>query len=78
MGRMTPLDELVAALPGGVVVTEVEAMEKYRFDWSRDQAAGTPLAVVRAEDADQVQTAARGLDPGTAAVLELRATGGRR
>ena len=27
---------------------------------------------------DQVQFAARDLDPGTAAVLELRATGGRR
>jgi len=26
---------------------------------------------------EQVQTAARALDPGTAAVLELRATGGR-
>jgi zinc protease len=27
---------------------------------------------------DQVRAAARDLDPGTAAVLELRATGGRR
>jgi glycolate oxidase len=56
---MTSVDELVAALPEGVVVTEPDAMEKYRFDWSRDQSAGKPLAVVRAEDAGQVQTAVR-------------------
>jgi glycolate oxidase len=50
---------LVDLLPDGVVITDPEAMEKYRFDWSRDSAAGTPLAVVRAESADQVQTAVR-------------------
>ena len=42
-----------------MVVTDPEAMEKYRFDWSRDATAGTPLAVVRAENAEQVQTAVR-------------------
>ncbi len=56
---MTSVDALVAAFPEGVVLTEPDAMEKYRFDWSRDQTAGTPLAVVRAEDAGQVQTAVR-------------------
>ncbi len=50
---------LVDALPDGVVVTDADAMEKYRFDWSKDDSAGTPLAVVRAEDAEQVQTAVR-------------------
>ncbi|MEO6512831.1 MAG: FAD-linked oxidase C-terminal domain-containing protein [Nocardioides sp.] len=56
---MTSVADLVAALPDGVVVTEPDAMEKYRFDWSKDQSAGMPLAVVRAEDAGQVQTAVR-------------------
>ena len=55
---MDPSD-LIAALPDGVVVTDPEAMEKYRFDWSRDATAGKPLAVVRAETAEQVQAAVR-------------------
>ncbi len=50
---------LIDALPGGVVLTEPDAMEKYRHDWSRDASAGRPCAVVRAEDAAQVQTAVR-------------------
>ncbi len=58
-GPMSHVDDLVASLPDGVVVTDPAAMEKYRFDWSRDRSAGTPLAVVRAEDAAQVQTAVR-------------------
>jgi glycolate oxidase len=53
------LDELVAALPEGVVVTAPATIEKYRHDWSRDTSAGTPAAVVRAEDATQVQEAVR-------------------
>ncbi|MBI2244989.1 MAG: FAD-binding protein [Nocardioides sp.] len=54
---MRALAPLIEALPAGIVLTDGDAMEKYRFDWSRDPAAGTPLAVVRAEDAGQVQTA---------------------
>ena len=50
--------ELVAALPDGVVVTAPDAVEKYRFDWTH-AAAGTPLAAVRAESAEQVQTTMR-------------------
>src|SRR4029078_2696962 len=53
------LEELRAALPGDVVVTDPAAVEKYRHDWSRDPSAGTPLAVGRAEDAVHVQDAAR-------------------
>src|SRR5687768_3417827 len=53
------LDQLTAALPDGVVLTDPAAMEKYRHDWSRDADAGTPVAVVRAEDAGQVQAAMR-------------------
>ncbi len=53
------LRELTDALPRGVVLTDPDGMEKYRFDWSKDRDAGTPAAVVRAEDAGQVQTAVR-------------------
>ncbi|MFC5179139.1 FAD-binding oxidoreductase [Nocardioides taihuensis] len=56
---MDALSLLVSALPDGVVVTDPDAVEKYRFDWSRDLLAGHPLAVVRAEDAAQVQTTVR-------------------
>ncbi len=50
---------LVRMLPEGVVVTSLDALEKYRFDWTHDPAAGTPLAVVRAESAEQVQATMR-------------------
>ena len=53
------LRDLISALPDGVVVTDPDTVEKYRYDWSRDSAAGTPAVVVRAEDAGQVQTAVR-------------------
>ena len=53
------IDALVAALPDGVVVVDRERMEKYRADRSQDPLVGTPVAVVRAEDAGQVQTAVR-------------------
>ncbi len=61
---MTNLDagviaELVEALPDTVVLTDPDAIEKYRWDWSKDVGAGTPAAVVRAEDAGQVQAAVR-------------------
>ena len=56
---MNPLDELTGALSDGVVVTDADAIEKYRFDWTRDSSAGTPLAVVRAECAEHVQAAVR-------------------
>ena len=53
------LEELRSALPGDVVVTDADAMQKYRYDWSRDPSAGTPVAVVRAGTAEEVQTAVR-------------------
>src|SRR6478752_2384747 len=56
---MRAMEELCTALPGDVVVTDPAGVEKYRHDWSRDPSAGTPVAVVRAEDASQVQTAVR-------------------
>ena len=56
---MDAVTELIESLPDGAVITDADAMEKYRHDWSRDPSAGTPVAVVRAEDAGQVQTALR-------------------
>ena len=53
------LAELVESLPDGVVVTDPDSVEKYRWDRSQDPGTGTPAAVVRAEDAGQVQTAVR-------------------
>jgi len=57
--RVDALAELVESLPDGVVATDPATLEGYRHDWSRDVGAGTPLAVVRAEDAAQVQAAVR-------------------
>ncbi|MFN8194749.1 MAG: FAD-linked oxidase C-terminal domain-containing protein [Nocardioidaceae bacterium] len=56
---MDALAELLATLPDGVATTDPESMEKYRHDWSHDAAAGVPLAVVRAETAEQVQETVR-------------------
>jgi glycolate oxidase len=56
---MDPLSELRSELPDGVVVTEPAVVEQYRHDWSRDDSAGWPLAVVRVEDAGQVQATLR-------------------
>lgn len=59
MSPPSKLDELVAELPDGVVVTAPATLDNYRFDWSRDPGAGLPDAVVRAETAEQVQAAVR-------------------
>lgn len=56
---MEALSELVESLPAGVVATDPATVENYRHDWSMDTAAGTPVAVVRVEDAAQVQVAVR-------------------
>ena len=56
---MDILAELVEALPEGTVLTDPDIVESYRFDWSRDPNAGTPIAVVRILDASQVQTVVR-------------------
>ena len=44
----------------------------------RAELAGELAARLAAVTPEQVQSAARGLDPGTVAILELKATGGRR
>ncbi len=53
------VDSLLTALPEGVVVTDPAVVENYRFDWSRDPGAGTPIAVARPTDAGQVQAIIR-------------------
>ena len=55
----TALEQLISSLPSGVVVDEPATLENYRFDWSRDEGAGTPLAVVRPQDVYQVQAVLR-------------------
>ena len=52
------LAELVERL-GDSVRTDPATRENYRFDWARDPAAGTPLAVVRARDVAEVQETMR-------------------
>lgn len=56
---MEAIAELTASLPSAVVLTDSDAMEKYRFDWTHEASAGNPLAVVRAETAEHVQVAVR-------------------
>jgi glycolate oxidase len=58
MGRMA-LDELVAALPPDTVLTDPDMLASYRQCWSKDPEAGTPLAVVRANDTADVQAVLR-------------------
>jgi glycolate oxidase len=54
----TALQNLIATL-GDAVRTDPVTCENYRFDWSRDQAAGLPIAVVRPVAAAEVQAAVR-------------------
>jgi glycolate oxidase len=56
---LAPIAELQSTLPPDVVVVEPATIENYRFDWSRDPGAGTPLAVVRPMNAEQVQAVLR-------------------
>ena len=56
---MDALAELREALPEPVVLTDADVLETYRFDFSRDPSAGTPMAVVRAQGVEQVQTTVR-------------------
>lgn len=59
MTASSALNELAAALPAGVLVTESAILENYRRDWAADPDAGTPVGVVRATDAEQVQQTVR-------------------
>ncbi|HEU0190842.1 MAG TPA: FAD-linked oxidase C-terminal domain-containing protein [Mycobacterium sp.] len=53
------LDQLIADLPDGMVVTDPAITEGYRQDRALDPAAGKPLAVVRPLRTEEVQTVLR-------------------
>lgn len=53
------LDDLVAALPEGTVVTDPDIVASYRQDRAADPDAGTALAVVRPRRTEEVQAVLR-------------------
>ncbi len=55
----TPIEELAAALPDGVVVTDAASTDTYRSDSASFCPAGVPLGVARPASTDQVQTVLR-------------------
>ncbi|HEX7354478.1 MAG TPA: FAD-linked oxidase C-terminal domain-containing protein [Mycobacteriales bacterium] len=54
-----PVAALAAALPAGVVLTDPDGLDAYRWDRAQDPNAQRPLAVVRAECTQHVQEALR-------------------
>ncbi len=53
------MDELIAELPEGAVLTDRDVVASYRQDWARDPDAGWPRAVVRATCTEDVQAVLR-------------------
>ncbi|AFM18585.1 FAD/FMN-dependent dehydrogenase [Mycolicibacterium chubuense NBB4] len=53
------LDQLIAVLPEGTVVTDPDILASYRQDRAADPGAGTPLAVVRPRRTEEVQAVLR-------------------
>ncbi|GAA2868563.1 FAD-binding oxidoreductase [Microbacterium arabinogalactanolyticum] len=53
------ISALIAALPDGSVITNLDSLQAYRRDRAEDPDAGTPLAVVRATTTEDVQAAVR-------------------
>src|ERR1700760_3802927 len=53
------MDDLIAELPEGAVLTDRDVIERYRRDWARDPDAGWPIAVVRATCTEDVQAVLR-------------------
>ncbi|MGX7681280.1 FAD-binding oxidoreductase [Jatrophihabitans sp. DSM 45814] len=51
---MSALDDLVSALPPGMVLTDPDRLDKYRWDRAIDPGAEIPMAAVRAESTDHV------------------------
>ncbi len=56
---MTALPELLALLDESVVATDPDILASYRQDWAKDPAAGTPIAVVRPNSTEEIQTVLR-------------------
>jgi glycolate oxidase len=59
VAREIALQELTGSLPRGVVLTDTDGLEKYRWDRALDPAAEIPLAAVRAECTEHVQLTMR-------------------
>ena len=76
MAMTAPLDDLVAALPDGAVLTDPDLVEGYRRDWARDPGAGHPLAVVRVRSTDEVQQVLRWASAHTVPVVPRGAGSG--
>jgi len=53
------VDDLVASLPVGSVITDPASTDAYRWDRANDPGAGAPLAVVRATSTEDVQAVVR-------------------
>jgi glycolate oxidase len=53
------MDDLIAALPAGSVLTDRDVVASYRQDWARDPNAGWPRAVIRATSTEDVQAVLR-------------------
>jgi glycolate oxidase len=53
------IDVLTASLPPGSVITDPASMDAYRWDRAIDPGAGIPLAVVRPQSTEEVQTVVR-------------------
>jgi glycolate oxidase len=53
------MEDLIAQLPDGAVLTDRDVIDRYRRDWARDPHAGWPRAVVRATCAADVAAVLR-------------------
>ena len=56
---MHALGSLIADLPEGTVVTDPDILQSYRQDRAADPSAGVPLAVIRPQRTEEVQTVLR-------------------
>ncbi|MDI9918793.1 FAD-linked oxidase C-terminal domain-containing protein [Rhodococcus sp. IEGM 1379] len=57
--HLSALDQLIALLPDGSVLTDPDLTAGYRQDWAADPTAGHPAAVVRVMCTEDVQTVLR-------------------
>ncbi|RQO48990.1 FAD-binding oxidoreductase [Rhodococcus sp. KBW08] len=69
MDTVDDLDLLTQRLSPGAMTTDPDLLQSYRQDWSFDPAAGTPVAVVRASTASDVQETLRFADSRSISVV---------
>ncbi|HEX6449712.1 MAG TPA: FAD-linked oxidase C-terminal domain-containing protein [Trebonia sp.] len=70
------LDELAKSLPPGVLLRQPDRLDKYKWDRALDPNAATPLAAVRAERTEHMQTALRWASKHRVPVVPHRAGSG--